>query len=98
MAIRHAVSLRGEAEAISPRFLALLGMTIPIAVLGHENLIDSGIANIYTDHLETPQRIAAELGAEIEIALAPALEDVRMACRDGTLSGDRFGDDLEDLE
>ena len=31
MAIRHAVSLRGAAEAISQRFLALLGMTLRLA-------------------------------------------------------------------
>lgn len=35
----------------------------------HENLIDNGIAKIYADHLETAQRIAAELGAEIETHL-----------------------------
>lgn len=35
----------------------------------HDRLIDSGIARIYSDHLETAQRIAAEVGAKIETCL-----------------------------
>ena len=31
----------------------------------HENLIDNGIARIYSDHLKTAQRIAIEMGAEV---------------------------------
>jgi nucleotide-binding universal stress UspA family protein len=35
----------------------------------HDELIDSGIAKLYDDHLETARRIAAETGAEIETHL-----------------------------
>ncbi|MFQ5854847.1 MAG: universal stress protein [Anaerolineae bacterium] len=35
----------------------------------HDELIDSGIAKIYGDHLETARHIAAEMGAEIETHL-----------------------------
>jgi nucleotide-binding universal stress UspA family protein len=35
----------------------------------HDELIDSGIAKIYSDHLETARRIAAEQGVEIETRL-----------------------------
>ncbi len=35
----------------------------------HDELIDDGIAKIYRDHLETAQRIAAEVRAEIETHL-----------------------------
>jgi len=35
----------------------------------HDELIDSGIAKIYGDHLETARRIATEVGAEIETYL-----------------------------
>ncbi|RME80050.1 MAG: hypothetical protein D6775_17080 [Caldilineae bacterium] len=35
----------------------------------HDELIDTGIARIYADHLETAQRIAAEVGQEIETQL-----------------------------
>jgi nucleotide-binding universal stress UspA family protein len=35
----------------------------------HDTLIDSGIAKIYSDHLETARRIAAENGAEVETHL-----------------------------
>ena len=35
----------------------------------HDTLIDSGIAKIYRDHLETARQMAAELGAEIETYL-----------------------------
>ncbi|MBI2321323.1 MAG: universal stress protein [Chloroflexi bacterium] len=35
----------------------------------HEELIDSGIAKIYDDHLATAQRIAAEDGMELETTL-----------------------------
>lgn len=35
----------------------------------HDELVDSGIAKLYQDHLETAQRIADELGAAIETYL-----------------------------
>lgn len=35
----------------------------------HDELIDDGIAKLYRDHLDTAQRIAAELGCEIETQL-----------------------------
>ncbi len=35
----------------------------------HDELIDSGIAKLYQDHLETARRIAAEMGTEIETHL-----------------------------
>ncbi len=35
----------------------------------HDELVDSGIARLYVEHLQTAQRIAAELGAEIETHL-----------------------------
>ncbi|MFQ5410251.1 MAG: universal stress protein, partial [Anaerolineales bacterium] len=35
----------------------------------HDEIIDTGIAKIYRDHLETAQRIAADDGATIETAL-----------------------------
>jgi nucleotide-binding universal stress UspA family protein len=35
----------------------------------HDELIDRGLARIYSDHLETAQRVAAEAGMEIETRL-----------------------------
>lgn len=35
----------------------------------HDELIDSGLARIYSDHLETAKRLAAEVGMEIETRL-----------------------------
>ena len=56
MAIRHAVSLRGAAEAISQRFLALLGMTFQVRLLRFTRNDDSYLCSgVGTENLECPR-------------------------------------------